>query len=163
MQTNEKKQIGKEIISTTNVTKSFGRFQALKGITAKVYEQEVVVVLGPSGSGKSTFIRTLNRLEPHDSGTIIVDGIEGEAVLVLGSGGVGINVESGERDEGGSLMIWFGIGGFIIIAVIGSIAFVILRNRDEDDYLDDAEEEIEKEITENWTPLANIYLSASMS
>ena len=76
MQTNEKKQIGKEIISTTNVTKFFGRFQALKGITAKVYEQEVVVVLGPSGSGKSTFIRTLNRLEPHDSGTIIVDGIE---------------------------------------------------------------------------------------
>ena len=76
MQTNEKKQIGKEIITTTDVTKSFGRFQALKGITAKVYEQEVVVVLGPSGSGKSTFIRTLNRLEPHDSGTIIVDGIE---------------------------------------------------------------------------------------
>ena len=76
MQTNEKKQIGKEIISTTNVTKFFGRFQALKGITAKVYEQEVVVILGPSGSGKSTFIRTLNRLEPHDSGTIIVDGIE---------------------------------------------------------------------------------------
>ena len=76
MQTNEKKQIGKEIITTTDVTKSFGRFQALKGITAKVYEQEVVVVLGPSGSGKSTFIRTLNRLEPHDSGTIIVDGVE---------------------------------------------------------------------------------------
>tara|TARA_A100001037_G_scaffold137788_1_gene124653 strand:- start:1229 stop:1987 length:759 start_codon:yes stop_codon:yes gene_type:complete len=76
MQKKEKKQIGKEIITTTDVTKSFGRFQALKGITAKVYEQEVVVVLGPSGSGKSTFIRTLNRLEPHDSGTIIVDGIE---------------------------------------------------------------------------------------
>ncbi|MQG24742.1 MAG: amino acid ABC transporter ATP-binding protein [SAR202 cluster bacterium] len=64
------------MITTTDVTKSFGRFQALKGITAKVYEQEVVVVLGPSGSGKSTFIRTLNRLEPHDSGTIIVDGVE---------------------------------------------------------------------------------------
>tara|TARA_Y100001970_G_scaffold136698_1_gene168177 strand:+ start:8727 stop:9485 length:759 start_codon:yes stop_codon:yes gene_type:complete len=76
MQKKEKKQIGKEIITTTDVTKSFGRFQALKGITAKVYEQEVVVVLGPSGSGKSTFIRTLNRLEPHDSGTIIVDGVE---------------------------------------------------------------------------------------
>ena len=76
MQKKEKKQIGKEIITTTEVTKSFGRFQALKGITAKVYEQEVVVVLGPSGSGKSTFIRTLNRLEPHDSGTIIVDGVE---------------------------------------------------------------------------------------
>ncbi|MQG84827.1 MAG: amino acid ABC transporter ATP-binding protein [SAR202 cluster bacterium] len=64
------------MITTSEVTKSFGRFQALKGITAKVYEQEVVVVLGPSGSGKSTFIRTLNRLEPHDSGTIIVDGVE---------------------------------------------------------------------------------------
>ena len=76
MQKKEKKQIGKEIITTSEVTKSFGRFQALKGITAKVYEQEVVVVLGPSGSGKSTFIRTLNRLEPHDSGTIIVDGVE---------------------------------------------------------------------------------------
>jgi general L-amino acid transport system ATP-binding protein len=76
MKKKEKKQIGKEIITTSEVTKSFGRFQALKGITAKVYEQEVVVVLGPSGSGKSTFIRTLNRLEPHDSGTIIVDGVE---------------------------------------------------------------------------------------
>ena len=76
MQKKEKKQIGKEIITTSEVTKSFGRFQALKGITAKVYEQEVVVVLGPSGSCKSTFIRTLNRLEPHDSGTIIVDGVE---------------------------------------------------------------------------------------
>ena len=76
MQKKEKKQIGKEIITTSEVTKSFGRFQALKGITAKVYEQEVVVVLGQSGSGKSTFIRTLNRLEPHDSGTIIVDGVE---------------------------------------------------------------------------------------
>ena len=43
MQKKEKKQIGKEIITTTEVTKSFGRFQALKGITAKVYEQEVVV------------------------------------------------------------------------------------------------------------------------
>jgi general L-amino acid transport system ATP-binding protein len=71
-----KKQIGKEIISTTDITKSFGKFQALKGISSKIYEQEVVVVFGPSGSGKSTYIRTLNRLEPHDSGEIIVDGVE---------------------------------------------------------------------------------------
>jgi|TARA_B110000116_G_C16793213_1_gene565004 general L-amino acid transport system ATP-binding protein len=76
MQKKAKKEIGKEIITTTDVTKFFGNFQALKGISAKVYEQEVVVVFGPSGSGKSTFIRTLNRLEPHDSGTIIVDGVE---------------------------------------------------------------------------------------
>ena len=76
MKKRSKKQIGKEIISTTDVTKSFGKFQALKGISSKIYEQEVVVVFGPSGSGKSTYIRTLNRLEPHDSGEIIVDGVE---------------------------------------------------------------------------------------
>ena len=73
---NKSKEIGKEIILTDKVTKSFGKFQALKGITSKIYEKEVVVIFGPSGSGKSTFIRTINRLEPHDSGQIIVDGIE---------------------------------------------------------------------------------------
>ena len=76
MKNTSKKEIGKEIISTTDITKSFGKFQALKGITSKVYEKEVVVVFGPSGSGKSTYIRTLNRLEPHDSGQIIIDGVE---------------------------------------------------------------------------------------
>ena len=76
MQNKSKKQIGKEIILTDKVTKSFGKFQALRGITSKIYEKEVVVIFGPSGSGKSTFIRTINRLEPHDSGQIIVDGVE---------------------------------------------------------------------------------------
>ena len=65
-----------EIIITENVTKLFGSFEALRGITATVRESEVVVVFGPSGSGKSTFIRTLNRLETHDSGRIVIDGIE---------------------------------------------------------------------------------------
>ena len=73
---NKSKEIGKEIILTDKVTKSFGKFQALRGITSKIYEKEVVVIFGPSGSGKSTFIRTINRLEPHDSGQIIVDGVE---------------------------------------------------------------------------------------
>jgi len=72
----KKKKIGSPIIIAENVTKSFGNFQALKGITANILEKEVVVVLGPSGSGKSTFIRTINRLEPHDSGKIVVDGVE---------------------------------------------------------------------------------------
>ena len=71
-----KKKIGKEIISAENVVKKFGEFEALRGITAKIFEKEVVVVLGPSGSGKSTFIRTINRLEPHNSGKIVVDGVE---------------------------------------------------------------------------------------
>tara|TARA_B100001105_G_scaffold254139_1_gene249264 strand:- start:1695 stop:2453 length:759 start_codon:yes stop_codon:yes gene_type:complete len=72
----KKKKIGSPIIIAENVTKSFGSFQALKGITANILEKEVVVILGPSGSGKSTFIRTINRLEPHDSGKIVVDGVE---------------------------------------------------------------------------------------
>jgi general L-amino acid transport system ATP-binding protein len=48
----------------------------LKGISMEVKPGEVVVIFGPSGSGKSTFIRTLNRLEEHQSGMIIIDGIE---------------------------------------------------------------------------------------
>jgi general L-amino acid transport system ATP-binding protein len=64
------------IIICKDVTVSFGDFKALKGISAEIYEGEVVVIFGPSGSGKSTFIRTINRLQAHDGGTIIVDGIE---------------------------------------------------------------------------------------
>ena len=71
-----KKRIGKEIISVDNVVKKFGDFVALNGVSSKIYEKEVVVVLGPSGSGKSTFIRTINGLEPHDSGTIKIGGTE---------------------------------------------------------------------------------------
>ncbi len=66
----------KDVIVCEGVKKWFGDFQALKGIDAIVKEQEVVVVIGPSGSGKSTFIRCINRLEAHQEGTIIVDGIE---------------------------------------------------------------------------------------
>jgi general L-amino acid transport system ATP-binding protein len=64
------------IIIARDVHKWFGDFQALKGITMEVHKGEVVVIFGPSGSGKSTFIRTLNRLEEHHQGQIIVDGIE---------------------------------------------------------------------------------------
>ena len=71
-----KKKIGKEIISVDNVIKKFGDFVAINGVSSKIYEKEVVVVLGPSGSGKSTFIRTINGLEPHDSGKIKIGGTE---------------------------------------------------------------------------------------
>ena len=65
-----------DIIICRDVHKWFGRFHALRGVSATIKRQEVVVVLGPSGSGKSTFIRTLNRLEEHQRGEIIIDGVE---------------------------------------------------------------------------------------
>ena len=64
------------IIQCKDVNKWFGEFHVLRDITVDVGLQEVVVVIGPSGSGKSTFIRCINRLEEHQSGDIIVDGIE---------------------------------------------------------------------------------------
>ncbi len=64
------------IIEMTGVDKFFGSFQALTNIDMKVGTGEVVVVIGPSGSGKSTLIRCINRLEHHDRGRILVDGIE---------------------------------------------------------------------------------------
>jgi len=65
-----------EIIVCRDVHKWYGDFHALKGISLTVRKGEVVVIFGPSGSGKSTFIRTLNRLETHQRGDIVVDGIE---------------------------------------------------------------------------------------
>ena len=64
------------IIICRDVHKWFGNFQALCGISMEVEVGEVIVIFGPSGSGKSTFIRTLNRLEEHQQGQIIIDGIE---------------------------------------------------------------------------------------
>jgi general L-amino acid transport system ATP-binding protein len=64
------------IIICRDIHKWFGHFEALRGVSMEVRRGEVVVIFGPSGSGKSTFIRTINRLEEHQRGTIIVDGIE---------------------------------------------------------------------------------------
>ncbi len=64
------------IIIARDVNKWYGHFHALKGINMEVHKGEVVVIFGPSGSGKSTFIRAINRLEDHQQGQIIVDGIE---------------------------------------------------------------------------------------
>jgi len=65
-----------EIIICRDVHKWFNDFHVLKGINLTVGRGEVVVIFGPSGSGKSTFIRCINRLEQHEKGQIIVDGIE---------------------------------------------------------------------------------------
>src|SRR6188474_1661564 len=65
-----------EIIICREVHKWFDHFHVLKGISLTVQKGEVVVIFGPSGSGKSTFIRCLNRLEEHQKGQIVVDGLE---------------------------------------------------------------------------------------
>ena len=64
------------IIIARDVHKWYGSFHALRGVNMEVQKGEVIVIFGPSGSGKSTFIRTINRLEEHQKGQIIVDGIE---------------------------------------------------------------------------------------
>ena len=69
-------QASEDIIECREVHKWFGSFHVLRGVTTSVKRGEKVVILGPSGSGKSTFIRTLNRLEEHQRGDIVVDGIE---------------------------------------------------------------------------------------
>ena len=65
-----------DIIVSRDVHKWFDNFHVLKGINLNVKKSEVVVIFGPSGSGKSTFIRCINRLEEHQKGQIIVDGVE---------------------------------------------------------------------------------------
>ncbi|MEY2959923.1 MAG: hypothetical protein RLZZ01_2491, partial [Actinomycetota bacterium] len=65
-----------DMIVCRNVHKWFGDFEALRGVDLLVKDREVMVVLGPSGSGKSTLIRCINRLEVHQEGDIVVDGIE---------------------------------------------------------------------------------------
>ncbi len=64
------------IIICRDVHKWYGDFHVLKGVSMEVMRGEVIVIFGPSGSGKSTFIRTINRLEDHQRGQIIVDGTE---------------------------------------------------------------------------------------
>ena len=64
------------IIALERVNKWYGSFHALNNIDLTVARGERIVICGPSGSGKSTLIRCINRLEEHQSGRIVVDGIE---------------------------------------------------------------------------------------
>jgi len=64
------------MIQMRKVNKWFGRFHALKDLDLVVGRGEKYVVCGPSGSGKSTMIRLINQLETHQSGQVIVDGVE---------------------------------------------------------------------------------------
>jgi len=63
------------IIELRHVEKHYGSLHVLKDISLRVYQGEVVVIVGPSGSGKSTLCRTINRLETIDAGEILIDGV----------------------------------------------------------------------------------------
>jgi len=67
---------GDAIIEIVEMHKWYGDFHVLKGINLTVKKQERIVICGPSGSGKSTLIRCINRLEEHQRGRIVVDGME---------------------------------------------------------------------------------------
>jgi general L-amino acid transport system ATP-binding protein len=64
------------IISFEGVSKWYGQFHVLRDIQLNVAKSERIVICGPSGSGKSTLIRCINRLEEHQQGRLVVDGIE---------------------------------------------------------------------------------------
>ncbi|WP_304598756.1 amino acid ABC transporter ATP-binding protein [Geobacter sp. FeAm09] len=64
------------MIEARGVSKFYGSFQALKDVSFTVRDGEKVVIIGPSGSGKSTILRSINRLETIDRGTMIVDGMD---------------------------------------------------------------------------------------
>ncbi len=63
-------------VEIVRMNKWYGDFHVLRDIDLKVMGGERIVICGPSGSGKSTMIRCINRLEEHQSGRIIVDGVE---------------------------------------------------------------------------------------
>lgn len=69
-------ELGEVAIKIRNMHKWYGSFHVLKDINLDVHSGERIVVCGPSGSGKSTMIRCINRLEEHQKGDIIVDGVE---------------------------------------------------------------------------------------
>ena len=69
-------QAGEPIIRIQSLNKWYGQFHVLKDIDLEVAKGERIVICGPSGSGKSTLIRCINRLESHQEGSIVVDGIE---------------------------------------------------------------------------------------
>ena len=79
-------------VSLSNVDKFYGPFHVLRGINLAVKRGEKIVICGPSGSGKSTLIRCINRLEEHQQGDIVVDGIPLDAKLR--------NIEAVRRDVG---------------------------------------------------------------
>jgi ABC-type polar amino acid transport system ATPase subunit len=108
----------KPIIEAREVDKHFGAFHALKKVNATFYEGQVTAIIGPSGSGKSTFLRTLNRLETHDTGSIKVDGIELNGNLK--------NLDAIRREVG---MVFQSFNLFSHLSILRNVALAPIRVR----------------------------------
>ena len=106
------------IIICRDVHKWFGNYHVLRGVTTTIKRGEVVVVFGPSGSGKSTFIRVINRLEEHQGGEIIVDGVELSHDIR--------NIETVRRDVG---MVFQSFNIFPHLKVIQNITLAPIKVR----------------------------------
>lgn len=106
------------IIMVRGLHKWYGDFHVLRGITVDIVEGEKMVIFGPSGSGKSTFIKTLNRLEVHQRGDIIVDGIELSADIR--------NIEAIRREVG---MVFQSFNLFPHLTVIKNITLAPIWER----------------------------------
>jgi len=76
MQSEQSERAAEPVIQMQGVSKWFGQFHVLKDIDLNVSQGERIVLCGPSGSGKSTTIRCLNRLEEHQKGRIVINGVE---------------------------------------------------------------------------------------
>ncbi len=122
------------IIQIKNVTKHFGRVEALRGVSLDVYKGEVVVIIGPSGSGKSTLLRCINRLEEYDNGQIIVDGIPLDSTQ---------NINAVRREVG---MVFQSFNLFSHMSVLQNIVLAqrVVRNRSRVEAEDVAKELLNK-------------------
>ena len=113
------KQDGPEdIIICQEVHKWYSGFHALRRITTTVKRGEVVVIIGPSGSGKSTFIRTINQLERHERGDIVVNDIPLTDDIR--------NIDAIRRDVG---MVFQSLNRFSHMTVLRNITFAPTRVR----------------------------------
>ena len=111
-------QNARPIIVARNIDKHFGSFHALKNVSASFSEGQVTAIIGPSGSGKSTFLRTLNRLEAHDSGSIQIDGIELNGDLK--------NLDAIRREVG---MVFQSFNLFSHLSILRNVALAPMRVR----------------------------------
>jgi len=106
------------LITVQNINKHFGQFHVINDVSTEFFQGEVVAIVGASGSGKSTFLRMLNRLETHDTGSIVIDGIDLNADLK--------NIDAVRREVG---MVFQSFNLFPHLTVLDNITLAPRRLR----------------------------------